>query len=72
MKIFSCLGKIIEEAKLVNQVFERKEREKYKNWNYYLDGIIINNKEYLLEFEVVNMDSGENHYRVQRLKLITK
>lgn len=68
LKVFSALGKIIESAKLVNQVYERKGRIKYNSWHYYVEGVIINNKEYLLEFEVVAMDSGENHYRVQRLE----
>lgn len=68
--VFSCLGKIIEEATLVNQVFENKGRVKYKCWNYFLDGIIINNKKYLLEFDVVAMDNNENHYRIQRIELI--
>lgn len=70
LKIFSVLGKIIENAKLVNQVYERKERKKYNSWHYYTEGVIINNKNYLLEFEVVAMDNGENHYRVQRLEIL--
>lgn len=68
--IFSGLGKIIEEAKLVNQAKERKNRKKYNSWNYYIDGLIINDKKYLLEFEVASLDSGENQYRIQRLKLL--
>lgn len=69
LKIFSSLGDIIEKAHLVNQAYENKGRFKYHSWNYYLDGIIMNNQEYLLEFEVVTLDSGENHYRVQRLDI---
>ena len=68
--VFSSLGKIIEEAKLVNQAKERKNRKKYNSWNYYIDGLIINNKKYLLEFEVASLDSGENQYRIQRLKML--
>ena len=69
LMIFSALGTVIEKAKLVNQVYERKNRKKYISWHYFLDGIIINNKKFLIEFEVVSMDSGENHYRIQRLEL---
>lgn len=58
--IFAKLGKIIERAILVNQVYERKNRIKYNSWNYYVEGIIISNKEYILEFEVVSMSNGKN------------
>lgn len=68
LKVFSKLGEIIEHAKLVNQVPERKGREKYVSWHYYIDGIIIDNEKYLLQFEVVSMSNGENHYRVQRIE----
>lgn len=67
--IFSNLGKIIEQGILINQVYERKGRVKYKSWNYYISKVSINNKEYILEFEIVNLDSGENHYRLQRLHI---
>lgn len=68
LKVFSKLGEIIEHAKLVNQVPERKGRKKYVSWHYYIDGIIIDKEKYLLQFEVVSLDSGENHYRVQRIE----
>ena len=71
LMVFSRLGEIIEHAKLVNQVPERKGREKYISWNYYVDGILIKNKNYILEFEVVSMKNNENHYRVQRLVCLT-
>lgn len=67
--VFSKLGKIIENAILVNQGYERKNRSKYNSWNYYVEDIVIDNKEYTLEFEIASLDSGENHYRVQRLEL---
>ena len=69
LKIFSDLGDIIEHATLVNQVIENKKRQKYNSWNYYFDSLKIGKKIYYLEFEVVSMDSGENHYRIQRLQL---
>jgi len=70
LNVLYCLGKIIENATLVNQVLENKGRIKYKSWNYYLNGVIIENKKYIIEFEVVSMDNKENHYHLQRLKLI--
>ena len=69
--IFSKLGLIINRAKLVNQVLERKGRDKYYSWNYYIDGIVIQNRKFILEFEVVSMKNKENHYRVQRLVCLT-
>jgi len=68
LKVFSKLGEIIEHAELVSQVLEKKGREKYNNWNYFIDGVFIDNVEYILEFEVVSMSNGENHYRVQRIE----
>jgi len=35
LKVFGYLGIIIEKAKLVKQVYERKGRLKYNSWNYY-------------------------------------
>lgn len=69
LRIYSKLGKIIENTKLINQVYEKKGRVKYNSWNYYLDGVVIDEKEYLLEFEVCSLNNGENHYRIQRLEL---
>ena len=46
-----------------------KEYTKDNNiWSYYLNGININGEQFLLEFDVVSMKNGENHYRVQRLQ----
>lgn len=70
--IFSNLGKIIEQGILINQVYERKGRVKYKSWNYYVSKVSINNKEYMLEFEIVTMKNLKNVYRIQRLMLIEK
>lgn len=67
--IFSKLGMIIEKAKLVNQIYEKKSREHTLYWNYYLNSVYINNKLYIIEFEVRSMHDGENHYRLQRLEL---
>lgn len=68
LKVFSDLGDIIEHANLVNQATELKDRDGINYWNYYFDGLIIDNKTYSLEFDVRSMDSGSNQYRVQRLE----
>ena len=48
---------------------KQKLNRKYINfWNYYFDGLVIDNVKYDLEFDVRSLDSGENHYRVQRLE----
>ena len=72
LKVFSDLGDIIEHANLVNQATELKDRNGINYWNYYFDGLIIDNKTYSLEFDVRSMDSGSNQYRVQRLELKKK
>lgn len=66
--IFSDLGDIIEKSNLVNQTLEKKNRENNKIWSYYLNGLNINDSNYLFEFDVISKDNGENHYRVQRLE----
>lgn len=70
--IFSDLGNIIEKSNLVNQTFEKKNRENNKIWSYYLNGLNVNNNNYLFEFDVISKENGENHYRVQRLERIEK
>lgn len=70
LMIFSILGKVIENGMLINQVKENKGRLKYITWHYYIQAIIINNKRYIFEFDVVSMINGENHYRIQRLELL--
>ena len=66
--VFSDLGDIIEHATLVNQSNETKNRNDINLWNYYFDGLEINNKKYSLEFDVRSMQDGTNQYRVQRLE----
>lgn len=68
LQVFSDLGDIIENATLVNQTKETKNRENINYWNYYFDGLEINNELYYLEFDVRSMENGENQYRVQRLE----
>lgn len=74
MQIFSDLGDIIEHAKLSHQA-ENTKIEKNPDvsyWNYYLDGLEINDKKYKLEFDVRSMKDGTNQYRIQRLELDNK
>lgn len=68
LQVFSDLGDIIENATLVNQTRETKNRKNINYWNYYFDGLEINNELYYLEFDVRSMENGENQYRVQRLE----
>ena len=70
--VFSDLGDIIEHATLVNQNREIKDRNNINLWNYYLDGLEINDKKYKLEFDVRSMKDGTNQYRIQRLELDNK
>lgn len=67
--IFSKLGMIIERAILVNQIYERKNRRNILYWNYYFDNIYINDKKYIVEFEIRSIDIGLNQYRIQRLEI---
>lgn len=67
LKIFSILGEVIKQGKLVSESFEQKSRENYNSWHYYVVDIIIDNSRFLFEFDVVSRNDGENHYRVQRL-----
>lgn len=70
LKIFSDLGDIIEHARLVNQAYNVKKKNKPDviSRNYYFDGVKIGTFEYIFEFEVRTMQDGENQYRVQRLE----
>lgn len=68
LQVFSVLGNIIENATLVNQIKEVKNRNDIYYWNYYIDGLIINNKEYKMEFDVRSMQDGQNQYRIQRIE----
>lgn len=67
--IFANLGIIIENSILISQTLERKGRTEILYWNYYLDSLYINDKLYILEFEVRSMNNGQNQYRIQRLEL---
>lgn len=67
LKVFSKLGDVIKYGKLVSESMEQKARQNYNSWLYYVENIIIGKKKFLLEFDVVSRNDGENHYRIQRL-----
>lgn len=67
LKVFSKLGDVIKNGKLVSESMEQKARQNYNSWHYYVVNLIIGKKKFLLEFDVVSRGDGENHYRVQRL-----
>lgn len=68
--IFSDLGNIIRNEILVNQTLENKDRSQNKLWSYYLIKLVIENVEFLFEFDVIYKENKENHYRIQRLEKI--
>ena len=67
LKVFSKLGNIIEYGTLISENIEQKSRQNYNSWHYYIENIILNKKRFLLEFDVVSRNDGENHYRLHRL-----
>lgn len=72
LQVFSSLSEIIGNAKLSSQEIECEGRKNNNIWSYYLYGVVINKEHYLIEFDVISRNDGENHYRVQRLTKINK
>lgn len=70
--IFTNLGLVIEKGILVSQNYEIKNRKNYNSWNYYVENVKINDKLFLLEFDVVSRSDDENHYRMHRLAILNK
>lgn len=66
--IFSQLGFIIQNATIVNQTIDNKNRNNNYLWSYYLCKLKLNNELFLFEFDVISKSNGENHYRVQRVE----
>ena len=54
----------------MNQTSETKNRGKYMFWSYYSIDLYVNRRKYRFVFDVASMETGENHYRVGRLKKI--
>lgn len=70
--VFSNLGDIIKHAKLISQTESNDKEKNEKSWHYYYDNLDIDGERYIIVFDVVSRNNGENHYRVQRLKKIDK
>lgn len=66
--VIENLGQIIKHAKLINQSGSKDIDSEDNSWHYYYDNLNINNQKYVLVFDVVSRNNGENHYRVQRLQ----
>ncbi len=67
MEVFANLDKIIENGVKIASAYERKERNKYNNWDYYATPIKIDNKNYIIEFDTVLKENDEKHFRLQRI-----
>ena len=73
MIVFSHLGEIISQAKLINQSTNYKEyRKNIFYWNYYMIKVQINKVQYNYLFDVRAMQDGQNQYRIGRLEKIKK
>lgn len=66
IQALSQLDKIIESATEKSKNIETKNRKQYKDWKYFTTQAIINNKPFLIEFDVTNKNDGY-HFRLQRL-----
>jgi hypothetical protein len=66
IQALSKIEQIISSAKQTSYGEETKNRQQYKNWKYYTNQVIINNKPFLVEFDVTQKNDGF-HFRLQRL-----
>lgn len=66
---FSNISSIILNGTKVSESTEQKSRAKYKGWNYFITHAMIDNRPFLIEFDVATQDDGL-HFRVERLKEI--
>lgn len=66
---FSNISSIILNGTKVSEPTEQKSRAKYKGWNYFITHAMIDNRPFLIEFDVATQDDGL-HFRVERLKEI--
>lgn len=57
---------IISNAEEASMEIEKKNREKYSNWKYFTTQMEIENKPYLIQFDIAKKDDGY-HFRLQRL-----
>ena len=70
--IYSQLDNIIENAELISNTNELKGRQNYQLWEYYAMSVNIDNNKFIVQFDTVQREDGETHFRVQRLYKITE
>lgn len=70
--IYSQLDNIIENAELISNTNELKGRQNYQLWEYYAMPVNIDNNKFIVQFDTVQREDGETHFRVQRLYKITE
>ena len=70
--IYSQLDNIIENAELISNTNELKGRQNYQLWEYYAMPINIDNNKFIVQFDTVQREDGETHFRVERLYKITE
>lgn len=70
--IYSQLDNIIENAQLISNTNELKGRQNYQLWEYYAMPINIDNNKFIVQFDTVQREDGETHFRVERLYKITE
>ena len=70
--IYSQLDNIIENAQLISSTDELKGRKGYQLWEYYAMPININNNKFIVQFDTVQREDGEIHFRVERLYKVTE
>ena len=66
IETLSQINKVIQEGIEVSKNNELKNRKQYKSWRYFSSQAIIENKPFLIQFDVTKKDDGY-HFRLQRL-----
>lgn len=66
IQALSKIDQIIKNADEKSKNIETKNRDQYKDWKYFISQATINNKPFLIEFDVTNKPDGY-HFRLQRL-----
>lgn len=66
IETLSQINKVIQEGIEVSKNNELKNRNQYKSWRYFSSQAIIENKPFLIQFDVTKKDDGY-HFRLQRL-----
>ena len=66
VQALSQLDKIISNGNEVSIDIENKNRKQYKSWRYFTTQVLIENRPFLIEFDVTEKSDGY-HFRLQRL-----